>query len=377
MSVTVCLAVTNCLSYLQGGGHLWVFLNWALGLSSAGARVILLEAVSPRTPAHELNLAVTELKRRMEHYGLAESLALCSSTGEPLPRALTGNCLDLDDAVQADLLLNIRYSMPPEIVARFRRKALLDIDPGLLQIWVSLGQITPARHDIYFTIGETVGRPGTPIPDVGVQWHYTPPCVALNWWPVCPPGQVPFTTVSHWYQKEWMVEAGECYSNDKRSGFLPYLDLPRQTRVPLELALCLGADETNERGALRERGWGVQDSAAVTSTPWDYQHYIQSSRGEFSCVKPSCVRLQNAWISDRTICFLASGKPAVVQHTGPSRFLPDAAGLHRFRNLAEAAHCLEAVMADYKHQCRLARSLAEEYFDARKVAQQVLERALA
>ena len=118
------------------------------------------------------------------------------------------------------------------------------------------------------------------------------------------------------------------------------------------------------------------DAYAVASTPWDYQRYIQDSRGEFSCVKPACVRLQNAWVSDRTLCYLASAKPAVVQHTGPSRFLPDAAGMFRFRDLLEAARCLEQVAADYERQCRLARALAEEYFDARKVVGRVLERAL-
>ena len=94
-------------------------------------------------------------------------------------------------------------------------------------------------------------------------------------------------------------------------------------------------------------------------------------------MKPSCVRLQNAWISDRTLCYLASGKPVVVQHTGPSRFLPDRGGLFRFRGVHEAAECLDAVAIDYEHQCRLARDLAEEHFDAEKVISRVLEKALS
>ena len=93
--------------------------------------------------------------------------------------------------------------------------------------------------------------------------------------------------------------------------------------------------------------------------------------------KPAYVRFQTAWISDRTLCYLASGKPAVVQHTGPSRFLPDAAGLFRFRDIDEAARHLDAAAADYDRHCRLARQLAEEYFDARKVVASVLERAVA
>jgi hypothetical protein len=118
-------------------------------------------------------------------------------------------------------------------------------------------------------------------------------------------------------------------------------------------------------------------SDAVAPTPWDYRRYIQKSRGEFSCAKPSYVRLQTAWISDRTLCYLASGKPAVTQHTGPSRFLPDSDGLFRFRDVPEAARFLETVTADYTRQSRLARALAEEYFCARKLAGRLLERALA
>jgi hypothetical protein len=127
---------------------------------------------------------------------------------------------------------------------------------------------------------------------------------------------------------------------------------------------------------LEDRGWVVRDSSSVSSTPWDYQSYIQSSLGEFSCVKPSCVKFQNAWISDRTLCYLASGKPAVMQHTGPSRMLPDAAGLFRFRDLQQAATQLETAVADYEVQCRLARRLVEEFFDSKKVLKTLLETAL-
>lgn len=172
--------------------------------------------------------------------------------------------------------------------------------------------------------------------------------------------------------------------NEKRTGFLPYLGVPRRTDQPLELTMPLRRDEgtgvpsfmMQEQAMLREQGWRVQDSWAVAGTPWDYQRYIQRSRGEFSCVKPSCVNLQNAWISDRTLCYLASGKPAVVQHTGPSRILPDDSGLWRFRTPDEAVACLEGVAADYDQQCRAARDLVEEYFDAGKVAGRLLERAL-
>ena len=179
MSATVCLSTNTSLSYPQGGGHLWVFLNWALGLRALGCEVIWLETVSNQESvaalnrrrglepdalverasdlADEVQANVATLKRRLERYGLAERLALHSCSGEALPGEVTKGCLDLEAATEADLLLNVRYSLPGEVVGRFQRSALLDIDPGLLQLWMSQRLVSVPQHDLYFTIGETVG----------------------------------------------------------------------------------------------------------------------------------------------------------------------------------------------------------------------------
>ena len=373
MATTVCLAAKT-LQVPEAGGALSCYLNWALGLRALGCDVIWLEAAEPSTSSEQVRAAVAALKTRLDRYGLADSVALCSWTAEPLrPEATTG-CVDLDVACAADLLLNLAYDIPAQVVERFRRSALVDVDPGLTQIWITAGQMTVAPHDVYFTIGETVGQPGALFPDCGLTWCYTPPAVFLPAWPVTPADSAaPYTTVTGWWGG-WMDFRGENYANRKRDGFFPFLDLPRRATVPLELAISgAGPDEA----ILRDRGWRVSEALTVAGTPWDYRRYIQASRGEFSCAKPSCVRLQNAWLSDRTLCYLASGKPAVVQHTGPSLFLPDAAGLFRFRDLEEALRHLETATADYERHSKLARALAEEYCDAQKIAAGVLERALA
>lgn len=384
MSVTVWLGA-NTLYYPEGGGYFWTYLNWAAGLRAAGCRVVWLEAVDPTVPEGELRRLVSALQDRLERYGFAEALALAPSEGQDLPADLGGQ-IEIDAAREADLLLNLAYEAHAASLPFFRRTALIDIDPGLTQVWAAEGRTAIPPHDAFFTIGETVGRPDAQFPSGGIAWNYAPPCVALYEWPVCPaPQGATFTTVSHWAtSKEWFTFGDESFHNDKQSGFLPFLDLPKHVHAPLELALCLAADEQlrlppwqeEEKAALEERGWRVLHSYTVTSTPWDYQRYVQQSLGEFSCAKPSCIRLQNAWVSDRTLCYLASGKPVVIQHTGPSRFLPDAEGMFRFRTLEEAARHLETALADYERQCILARALAEEHFDARKVAHSVLERAL-
>jgi hypothetical protein len=273
--------------------------------------------------------------------------------------------------------VSIKRDQPAGFANRFIRSAFIDIDPGILQHWLSKGVIKLAPHDIYFTIGESVGAPHSRVPDCGINWIYIPPCVDVeSWSPTRPKENASYTTVSHWYmQRAWMEDEHGGYVDDKRSGFLPYLDLPSHTSQRLELALHLGGNDA-VKGMIEKHGWSVRDAHEVASTPWDYQRYIQGSLGEFSCAKPSTVRFQLAWISDRTICYLASGKPCIVQDTGPSSFLPSSEGLFRFRNIQEAALSLQKVAEDYDRQCILARRLAEEYFDAKKVASRVLEYAL-
>ncbi len=373
MSLTVCL-LANTLRYPEGGGHLWVHLNWALGLRSCGCRVIWLEVIDQRMSAERIELCAKSLKNHLAPYDLASTIAICSWNGEPLPREIASGCHDLDAAIEADLALNMLYTVPAQLLRRFRRSLLLDIDPGLLQLFLAQRTMTLPKHDLYFTIGEAVGRQSG-LADAGPQWHYTPPCVALDWWPVHKADDhAPFTTVSHWYSGGWVRDQDSFYCDEKREGFLPFIDLPRHTSQTLELALCLRGDE-RERAALEQRGWQVREAWDVAATASDYQRYIQRSRGEFSCAKPSYVRLQTAWISDRTLCYLASGKPAVVQHTGPSRFLPSSEGLFRFRGVDDALRSLEAIATDYEKQCRSARALAEQHFDANKVVKHVLERA--
>jgi hypothetical protein len=376
MSTTVCLAA-NTLDHPEIGGHVWVHLNWAMGLRSLGCRVIWLEPVRPGTDPETLRKCVANLKQRLAPYGFEDSLILLPLPGQAVPEDLLVTCVQIDEASQSDLLLDLCYDLPTELLKYFHRTVMLDIDPGELQVWISKREINLAPHTVYFTIGETVGRPGALFPDCGINWNYTPPCVALDWWPPrWTPDLSMFTTLAHWYDGDMADLQGGYYDDRKRSEFLSYLELPRRVGSQFELAVDMSPDDEDQVLFWRH-GWRIRESPVVTSTPWDYQRYIQHSRGEFSCAKPHCIRLQNAWISDRSLCYLASGKPVIVQHTGRSRFLPDAAGLFRFRDIDEASRHVSTVLDDYEHQCRLARALAEEYFDAKKVVKSLLERALA
>jgi hypothetical protein len=357
--------MANTLNYPEGGGHRWAYLNWALGFRSIGCDVLWLEWQEPDAPASDHTDLVAALATHLEPYGFADRVAVL------------GARTDVEDVTgRADVLVNFFYGLPAELVGRFRRSVLVDIDPGLLQTWMVQGSFAVAPYDVYFTIGETVGTASATFPDAGRRWTYTPPCVALDAWPTSPAGKdASFTTITHWSSEEHVKDDAGWYLNDKRSGFLPFLDLPHYVDQRLEIAALLTRDE--ERTELEERGWHVCHSCDVASTPWDYQSFIRASRGEFSCAKPSYVRQQTAWVSDRTLCYLASGRPAVVQDTGASRILPDARGLLRFRDLPGAVRCLREADENHAYHARAARALAEEQFDARRVTRAMLERALA
>jgi len=369
--------LANCLSSSQYGGHLWVYLNWALGFRGLGAEVKWIEPVGPMTRAEVVREQLATLQNRLARYNLESHIALCSWSGEPLPDSMVKGTESFAETLDADLLINLAYDGVSEnVIKSFKRSAFIDIDPGLTQIWIAEGQMDASGHDVYFTIGETVGNVGSSIPDCDLHWHYTPPPIALTAWPlVVTDRSAPFTTITNWRGPDVQMQ-GTLFSNGKRDGFLPFLDVPRSVTQRMQLAVNLDGEPAAEATWLKSLGWEIVDPRSVAVTPWGYQSYVQDSFAEFSCAKPSCMRLQNAWISDRTICYLASGKPAVVQHTGASRFLPDDAGLFRFRDRSEAVHAMEVVAGDYEYQCQLARAFAENFFDARKVLTRLLETAL-
>jgi hypothetical protein len=377
MSLKVCLAA-SIKHKSNSGGAAWLYLTWALGLRALGCQVIWLEVVDPNLPKNELQAYLAILRHCLQPYELSDHIALCSWDGTALPWDMSGLYLPLEAVIaEADLFLNLGYFPHPDIV-RFRRSVFADTDPGLMQLWLSSGQLQFPRHDLYFSIGETVGTPQARFPDCGVPWHYTPPPVFLPAWPLTPGDlSAPITTVSNWRGTDWIKFAGELVSNEKRTAFMDYLELPSHTPVPLELALTLTPEDDQDRRLLEQHGWRVRSLMELNWTPEAYHTYVRHSRGEFSCAKPFYVRLETVVVHDRTLHYLASGKPAIVQHTGPSKFLPQAEGLFRFRNLHEAVQALHAVAADYDRHSRLARSLAEEYFDSQKVLKRVLELALA
>jgi hypothetical protein len=381
---TVVISPYRTLEFLEGGGHFWVYLQYVHGLQQAGCEVYWVERF--RSQAAGERSRVESLLRRLKRYGLEGKVILCTEAEKERAPGVDYTFIGASESAahkvfrRADLLLNFHYALDPGLLARFRRTALVDIDPGLLQMWMSAGQLSVAPHDVYLTTGETVGMPSALFPDGGLDWVHIRPPVCLDLWPYTyDPRCEKFTTVTNWWGG-WATETVQdrpvLYDNTKRTAYLAFAGLPRLTSQPLELAVHLASADGLERQMLERRGWRIRHASEVSKTPELYRAYIQRSRGELSCVKPSCIKLQNGWVSDRSLCYLASGKPVVMQDTGPSPYLPFGHGILRFRTAEEAAEALAAVNADYERHCQSARAIAEAYFDARQTAERILNVAL-
>lgn len=374
------LSAFDVLQYPQGGGHFSAFLQYVHGLRAQGCDVWWLEEFSSSGDSESDRCVAERLCARLAGAGLPDRLIVYSGRLEQERRWLTPSAAEAEAVIaRAELLLNFHYEIDAELIARFRRTALVDIDPGLLQLWIAGGHLEVAAHDHYFTTGDTVGTPEAMFPSCGLDWIHIRPPVSIEQWPYArerPAGA--FTTVSSWSSEEWVPDAtdGEWYENSKRGSFLEYLSLPALAKVPLELALSVDDSEREDVALLERNGWRVRTAADVTATPAAYRAYVKGSAGEFSCAKPSCMRLRNAWVSDRTICYLASGRPAVVEDTGPSESLDGGRGVLRFSTLEQAAEALGSVCADYETQRSAAREVAETYFDARDVAGRILDATL-
>ena len=385
---TVVVSCYNVASFPEGGGHFWVYMQYVHALRAAGCEVYWLERFRRGKDRGRDARAMVSFFQRMSRFGMDRHVLLYTQDddpnggGEPIIEFVGVTRPDAEAVLRrADLLLNFHYAIDPHLLSCARRTALVDIDPGLLQGWISTGLLRVSPHDAYLTIGETVGTAEARFPDCGFSWiHFRPP-VCLDLWPYrFDPGAEAFTTVAGWWSGEWVPEKVDgrevLYENTKRISFLDFVELAGRTRQPLELALNMADDDGADLDRLLGNGWRVQRSRDVAGNPEQYHRYVQQSRGEFSCAKPSCMKLQNAWVSDRTLCYLASGKPAVVQHTGPSSYLPSGLGLFRFTTMDEAAAALEAVNADYERNCRAAREIAATWFDAAPVLEHVLNSAL-
>lgn len=285
----------------------------------------------------------------------------------------------------ADLLLNIGgVCWLPEFLL-CKRRVLIDMDPFFTQTGTFA---TEGRNDyhVYFSYGVNIGQPNCGVPSDGVEWLPTLPPVAPEIWrsPVLTPepgGEIewadaPFTTIANWSAYGRTIYQGEHYGQ-KDEEFMRLLELPSYCSQKLELALSGSDSEIAEIvKSLQAAGWLVRDGKRISANLSTYRTYITGSRGEFSVAKHAYVKTRSGWFSDRSVCYLAAGRPVVLQDTGFSDWLPTGHGVLAFSSLESAVDCIERVNADYSAQSLAARELAEQTFSYKVVLPRLLEMAI-
>ena len=231
------------------------------------------------------------------------------------------------------------------------------------------------EHTHHFTYGENLGQPDCPIPLEKFAWRTTRPPVIPDLWDArVNPAAQRFTTVATWKNVGKDIRfRGETYYWSKHMNFLRMADLPGRTGQPLELALEV--DDAATRDLLARNGWVLTNAFEASRDITAYQRHIERSRGEFTVSKDLVARTRSGWFSDRSVCYLAAGKPVVTQDTGFGKFVPTGVGLLAFETVEEAAAALDEVNRDYSGHCRAARGIAEEYFGADRVLERLCHEA--
>jgi hypothetical protein len=369
-----CLVVLHLAGRYPLGGIGWQAVHYVLGLARLGHDVYYVEdsGAPPYDPrvnsvVEDFTYGVGFLAAAMKRFGLGDRWAYvdtATGTHYGLSRERLSRLYR-----EADALFNIcAATRLKEEHLRCPVRVYVETDPVFEQIRVAQGDPQAIAdlqdHTHLFTYGESLGRPGCPIPLEKFVWRTTrPPVIAKLWDVPFDPYAERFTTVATWKNVgKDITFRGERYYWSKHVNFQRILDLPRRTRQPLELAL--GVDDPGARTMLEQNGWLLTDAFGASRDLTAYHRYIERSRGEFTVSKDLMVRTRSGWFSDRSVCYLAAGKPVVTQDTGFGEHVSTGAGLLSFETVEEAAAALDEVNRDYRHHSRAARRVAREYFDA-------------
>ena len=359
------------------GGATWAVLQYVLGLRRLGRDVHFVEEIAPA--------ALTPAGSSLEHsdnaryfgtvvraFGLERHATLVlSGTRETvgLPYSeLKRLC------ARAGVLMNLSgVLVDPELMSLPPARLYVDLDPAFTQLWASDGvEMRFGGHTHFATVGLDVGTSDCSVPTCGIDWLRTlPPVVLSEWGPVTAEPHREWTTVAHWRGYGSIERDGVSYGQ-KAHSFRPLFSLPPRTGERFEVALDIHPAERADIVALQENGWQLIDPADVAGDPMRYRSFVQESVAEVGIAKSGYVVSRSGWFSDRSACYLASGRPVLAQETGFSNHLPTGTGLLAFRGLDDAADAVAAVRSDYATHSRVARRIAEEYLDSDRVLAELL-----
>lgn len=376
------------------GGVAWDYFHYVLGLAELGHEVYYHEDtwVWPHDPAkgyptddpsYTVNFIRNFFEKHAPHLSDRWHYVLLHEKHFGMTEAA------FDEVARtADIFINVSGAcFFPDHLNQNCLKVFMDTDPGYNQIvmhtrpswsehvdrWIK--QVR--EHDRHLTYAENIHAPDCKIPRCDINWLPTRCIATLEPWrkflEVPPPADASFTTVMSWsYFKGPLVLDGVKY-DAKSPEYQRFHDLPKRVNVPLALAV---SGYTTPKKEIIEDGWNLIDAPAVTTTGESYLNFIRDSLGEWSIAKNVYVATNSGWFSCRTACYLAAGRPAVVQDTAWSRYIPSGDGVIAFTTMDEAVDALNRVASDPAHQRRAAFEIAREYLAPDKVLPPMIDSIL-
>jgi hypothetical protein len=359
-----------------------VFLQYLLGLKRLGWDVVFVDRLEPAMcidgsggPAElASSINLRYLAGVMDRFGLGDRWSLVFDRGREVVGLRRAELLDR--VRHSAFVLNVMgYLDDEDLLGAAPRRVFLDIDPGFGQMWQALGQAELfIGHDDYVTVGENIGQPGCAIPTLGKTWITTKQPVVLDQWPVASSASDRFTGVASWRGAFGPV----CYEGRiyglRVHEFRRFLELPQRTNVAFEVALDIHETERDDLRRLKEGDWALTDPMIVAGDPWRYRDYVAGSMAELMVAKNMYVQANSGWFSDRSACYLASGRPVLAQDTGLASLLPAGEGLLTFATLEEAVAGVDAIVGAYDHHAGAAREVAAEHFSSDLVLSRLLAR---
>ena len=360
------------------GGATWAVLQYVLGLKHLGHDVCFVEPISPlKLRPVGTTLRRSDASRRFARianaFGLTTSAALLlDGTTETVGMSYASLRRYVRDA---DVLVNVSGMLTdPALVEPVGRRVYLDLDPGFNQAWHCGGiDMRFDAHTHFATVALAIGQAECRVPTCGRRWITTFPPVVLREWPVAKrTTRAAFTTIANW-RSYGSVQHDGIFLGQKAHALRPLMGLPRKTRTPFALALAIHPSEP-DLASLRSNRWTLVDPRRVTGTPDRYRRFIRGSLAEFGIAKAGYVAMRTGWFSDRSACYLASGRPVLAQDTGLATVLSAREGLLTFASEAEAIAGLDSIQANYPRHREAARAIAEQHCDSNRVLSRLLER---
>lgn len=367
------------------GGATWAVLQYLLGLKQLGHAVTFIEPVSAaqlfvrpnRHVARKVELTQSDsasyFRSVTTEFGLGEDSALLVLDSKQTA-GLSYDELKMRSR-NCDLLINISGLLRDQaLLEQIETRLFLDLDPAFNQIWASQGiDMGFDLHTHFATIGSKLGDPDCPVPVHNRKWIKTVPLVVLDRWPIArEQPRYGFTTIGNWRSYGSVEFNGTSYGL-KAHSLRQFWSLPQRVDGSFELSLAIHPDETPDLQAFAKYGWGLVNPAIVADNPQHYREFIGSSQAEFAIAKEGYVKSSCGWLSDRSVCYLASGRPVLAQQTGFSEAIPTGEGLLAFSSIEDAAAGVEEITTNYHQHAKAARAIAETHFDSTKVLTRLLD----